>query len=120
MRKPSFAPYENVTRGQVATISWRLAGEPLASATAFADVNYDEYYGKAVTWARATSVVSGYPNNTFAPDKPVSREELVSMMRNYAIKIAHMDPRLVLVQSRGDARLGLRVRLCSPGVCLGN
>ncbi len=88
----TFAPYENVTRGQVATILWRLAGEPLASATAFADVNYDEYYGKAVTWARATSVVSGYPNNTFAPDKPVSREELVSMMRNYAIKIAHMDP----------------------------
>lgn len=87
-----FAPYENVTRGQVATILWRLAGEPQASAPVFADVNYDEYYGRAVTWARATGVVSGYPNNTFAPDKPVTREELVTMMRNYAVKIAHMNP----------------------------
>ena len=87
-----FAPYENVTRGQVATILWRLAGEPQASAPAFADVDYNEYYGRAVTWARATSVVSGYPNNTFAPNAPVSREELVTMMRNYAIKIAHANP----------------------------
>lgn len=87
-----FAPYESVTRGMVATILWRLAGEPQASAPAFKDVNYGEYYGRAVTWARSCGVVSGYPNNTFAPNKPVTREELVTMMRNYAIKIAHVNP----------------------------
>lgn len=88
MSNGTFGTHRSVTRGQVATILWRLAGEPQASAPAFSDVDYGAYYGKAIMWARSTGVVSGYAaTNTFAPDRAVSREELVTMMRNYVLKI---------------------------------
>lgn len=88
MPNGTFGTNASVTRGQVATILWRLAGEPQASAPAFSDVDYGQYYGKAIDWARSTGVVSGYAaTNTFAPERAVSREELVTMMRNYVTRI---------------------------------
>lgn len=91
MPNGTFGTNASVTRGQVATVLWRLAGEPKASAPAFIDVDYGQYYGKAIAWARSTGVVSGYAaTNTFAPERPVSREELVTMMRNYVTRIEGM------------------------------
>lgn len=87
----AFGPYDPITRGQVVTILHRMAGGSEVSAPAFADVNYGEYYGNAINWARATGVVNGNEaDNTFRPDAPVSREELAAMLRNYAIEIAGM------------------------------
>ena len=42
----SFAPNEPVTRGMLVTVLWRAAGEPSASASAFADVPADAWYAK--------------------------------------------------------------------------
>lgn len=85
-----FGPYDAVTRGQVATILWRIAGEPSANAQDFSDVNYSEYYGSAIDWARSTGVISGYGDtNTFGPNNPVTRQELCVMLANYAERIAH-------------------------------
>ena len=90
--RPAFGPYDSVTRGQVATILWRMAGEPDRSAPAFDDVDYGRYYGRAIAWARATGVVSGYTgSNDFGPEAPVSREQLCVMLSNYASKIVGMD-----------------------------
>ena len=84
-----FGPYDAVTRGQIATILWRIAGEPSANAQDFSDVNYSEYYGSAIEWARSTGVISGYGDtNTFGPGNPVTRQELCVMLANYAEKIA--------------------------------
>lgn len=84
-----FGPYDSVTRGQVATILWRIAGEPNASAQDFSDVDYSNYYGAAVKWARSTGVISGYGStNTFGPENPVTRQELCVMLANYAEKVA--------------------------------
>ncbi len=81
----TFGPYDGITRGQAATILWRMAGQPEASAAAFNDVDYSAYYGSAIAWARSTSVVSGYSGtNDFAPDALVSRQELACMLANYA------------------------------------
>lgn len=86
-----FGPYDSVTRGQVATILWRIAGEPDASAALFDDVDYSQYYGEAIKWARSKGVISGYGDtNTFCPDDPVTREQLCVMLANYAEKIAHV------------------------------
>lgn len=84
----NFGPAENVTRGMAATILWRIAGEPAAEAEPFLDVNYDAFYGDAITWARATGVISGYENGTFGPNGAVTREQLATMLANYASKIA--------------------------------
>lgn len=87
-----FGPYDSITRGQVATILWRMAGEPDVSSAAFDDVNYDEYYGGAIAWARATGVVSGYTGtNSFGPDVAVTRQELACMLANYAREIGGVD-----------------------------
>ncbi len=83
--KSAFGPYDGITRGQVATILWRMAGQPEATAAAFDDVDYSAYYGTAIAWARSTSVVSGFSStNTFGPDKLVTRQELACMLANYA------------------------------------
>ena len=86
-----FGPYDSVTRGQMATILWRVAGEPGASAQLFSDVDYSQYYGDAIRWARSTGVISGYGDtNTFRPDDPVTREQLCVMLANYAEKVARV------------------------------
>ena len=86
-----FGPYDYVTRGQAVTILWRMAGSPSADAERFSDVDYGQFYGGAVSWARATGLVDGIGGNRFAPDARVSRQDLCVMMRNYASKIAHKD-----------------------------
>ncbi len=92
-RAGEFGPYDLITRAQVATILWRIAGEPTDCASdAFDDVDYDQYYGPAVTWARATGVINGFSGtNDFGPDANVSREDLCCMLANYANKIAQVD-----------------------------
>ena len=85
----NFGPYDPVTRGQIATILWRIAGEPSANAQDFSDVNYGNYYGTAIEWARSTGVISGYGDtNTFGPDNSVTRQELCVMLANYAERVA--------------------------------
>lgn len=90
----NFGPYDKITRGQVAVVLWRMAGEPEGQSQDFEDVNYDWFYGEAIRWARAAGVVSGYePNNLFGPDDPVTREQFACMLANYAEKIAGVSVR---------------------------
>ena len=80
----SFAPNEPVTRGMLVTVLWRAAGEPSASASAFADVPADAWYAKAVAWANANGIVQGYDASTFAPDDRITREQLAAIFQRYA------------------------------------
>ena len=80
----SFAPNEPVTRGMLGTVLWRAAGEPSASASAFADVPADAWYAKAVAWANANGIVQGYDASTFAPDDRITREQLAAIFQRYA------------------------------------
>lgn len=80
-----FEPDEPITRGQVACVLWNMAGNPRSQSANFSDVNYDEYYGQAIRWARYAGVVNGNTGqNTFEPDRYVTRQELACMMANYA------------------------------------
>ena len=85
----AFGPYDTITRGQVAVVLHRLAGGSHADASDFTDVDYSEYYGNAIEWARSTGVIKGYGDtNTFGPNDPVTREQLAVMLCNYAEKVA--------------------------------
>ena len=53
----SFGPDEGVTRAQVATMLWNYAGNPPADAPDFADVDYAQWYGAPIEWARASGVI---------------------------------------------------------------
>lgn len=94
----TFGPYVSITRGQVACVLWNMAGSPNANSESFSDVDYSQYYGCAIRWARAHAVINGYGNNTFDPEKPVTREELCAMLANYAKEIGG-----ITVASNGQA-----------------
>lgn len=89
---PRFGFYDDITRGQVATILYRMAGEPYAESYGFDDVDYGQYYGDAIIWARQTGVINGYAGtNSFGPDNSVTRQELAAMIANYASAIGGKD-----------------------------
>lgn len=79
----SFGPNDPLSRGQLATILWRSAGEPEADAPDFADVDYTQYYGGAIEWARSEGVIGGFDAQTFGPDQPISREQLATILYRY-------------------------------------
>lgn len=79
----TFGPNKSLTRGELATILWRAAGEPEADAPDFPDVDYEEFYGDAIEWARSEGIVGGYDDGTFGPGDPVTREQLATILYRY-------------------------------------
>lgn len=100
----TFGPSDPVSRAQVATVLWRMAGEPEADAAQFPDCDYSDqsFYGDAVTWARSTGVISGYDNGNFGPADSITREQLATMLYRYARNVAGVD-----VSSDGSALAAL-------------
>ena len=82
-----FAPKATTTRAQVVQILYNLAGEPKATGTMpFTDLTQD-WYKDAVLWAYQTGVVAGTSATTFAPDAPVTREQLAVLLMEYASRV---------------------------------
>lgn len=82
-----FGPNDAVSRAQAVTVLWRIAGEPVVSATPFDDVDYsgDSFYADAVNWARAEGISSGYAGtNSFGPSDSVTREQLSKLVGELA------------------------------------
>ncbi|MDO4413553.1 MAG: alpha/beta hydrolase-fold protein, partial [Erysipelotrichaceae bacterium] len=81
-----FSPDDNVTRGQMVTFLWRLAGQPEASApSTFEDVDQTRYYADAIAWAAENDITTGYAGtNKFGPDDNCTREQIVTFLWRYA------------------------------------
>lgn len=77
-----YQPAGVVTRGQMVTFLWRLAGQPGGQpAHGFSDVPSGAYYEKAVRWAKATGLTTGLGGtNRFAPNDPVSRAQMAAFL----------------------------------------
>lgn len=89
----TFGPNDAFTRGQTVTVLWRIAGCPEVKSEAFDDVDYTQYYGKAVAWARKIGIAGGYEGtNNFGPNDPIGRAQLAVMLANYAKVIEGMNP----------------------------
>ena len=81
----AFEPDGTLTRAMVVTILYRRAGSPeTANAASFADVPADAWYAKAVAWAVAEQITNGVSETTFAPDEPVTRQQLVTFLWRFA------------------------------------
>ena len=86
-----FLPNGELTRGQLMTILYRMAGEPeAAETTPFADVKMDQYYGQAIAWAAENGIAKGITDTRFAPNTAVTREQLVTFLFRYA-QFSHED-----------------------------
>lgn len=81
----TFGPNDNLTRGQLVTILYRMSGATAqASESTFSDVEANRYYTEAVIWAAENGVVTGFTDGTFRPNKDVTREEMVTIIYRYA------------------------------------
>lgn len=80
-----FSPHASTTRGMVVTILYRMAGSPaVTAANPFDDVAAGQYYTDAVSWASNNKVVTGYGNGKFGPNNSITREQMASILMNYA------------------------------------
>ena len=80
----TFEPNAPLSRAMVAQILYNLEGQPTVEGeSTFADAS-GHWAVNAITWAQQTGVVNGYEDNTFRPNRAVSREELAQMLYNYA------------------------------------
>ena len=79
-----FSPDSYVTRAMFVTIIYRMEKEPQAGGSVFVDVEIGGYYDKAVAWANANGIVSGVSKDRFAPNDPITREQMATILYRYA------------------------------------
>lgn len=85
MTETTFCPDNQLTRAQVVTMLYRMAGAPETdAAAAFADVPEGAYYADALAWAVETGVTEGVSETEFAPDMDVTREQFVTFLHRFA------------------------------------
>ena len=77
-----FAPGSTCTRGQVVTFLWRAYGcpAPKSAQCPFGDVSPQRYYYQAVLWAAEQRITDGVDATHFAPDRTVTRGQLVTFL----------------------------------------
>lgn len=81
----SFAPGQTLSRAMLASILYRLAGEPAVTAeNPFTDVPADRWYTDAVIWAAENGIVVGCGDGTFRPNAPATRAQTAVMLYAYA------------------------------------
>ena len=79
-----FAPESAMTRAQLVTVLYRIAGEPETDGThGFTDVANGTWYSDAIAWAAQNGVVNGIGNNKFDPDGYVTREQIATILFRY-------------------------------------
>ncbi|MGN0335062.1 MAG: discoidin domain-containing protein [Lachnospiraceae bacterium] len=77
----TFAPELGCTRGQVVTFLWRANGCLKAeNESGFSDVPEDAECADAVAWAVENGITEGWTEDTFAPDRTVTRGQVVTFL----------------------------------------
>lgn len=86
----TFRPEASLTRAEMVQALANFAKADLTAyegkASAFTDVAEDAWYAKAVAWAAEQGLVNGMGDGTFAPETPISRQHLCSIMARYLRK----------------------------------
>ncbi len=88
----TFSPDSQMTRAMLVTVLYRLEGSPAgtggtataAGSGSFTDVKDGQWYTDAVTWASANGIAAGMGNGLFGTDSNVTREQLATILYNYA------------------------------------
>lgn len=77
----TFQPNKQITRAEFATIVNQAFDKYNADAkTSFSDVKESDWYYSQVASGKAAGFISGYPDNTFQPNKAITREEAATIV----------------------------------------
>lgn len=80
-----FQPNGNMTRAMLATVLYRIAGQPeVKSKSPFTDVAAGQWYSDAISWAYENNIVNGVSATKFGVNGYVTREQLTTMLLRYA------------------------------------
>lgn len=80
----TFAPAENMTRAMFVTVLFRFdSAKGDRSQSAFTDVAPGEWYTDAINWAAANRIVDGVGDGKFAPNDPITRAQMCTMIERY-------------------------------------
>ncbi|AEI42402.1 carbohydrate binding domain-containing protein [Paenibacillus mucilaginosus] len=89
----TFRPDAPITRAEFVSVLQRLFGFRISASggqAAFTDIEADAWYKETVTAALRQGYVSGYPDNTFRPNAPITREEAaVLAARMFRLEARH-------------------------------
>ena len=81
----TFAPFETAGRAAVITVLFRMSGEAAPDYDGrFTDVAQGAWYTDAVAWGVGAGIVSGVTEDTFVPNRPITRSELAAMLFRFA------------------------------------
>lgn len=81
----AFAPDAVAARAQLVTVLWRLDGMPQVDLPVqFDDMAQGTWYSDAIAWAADAHIIEGYGDGTFGIDRPITREEFVAILYQYA------------------------------------
>lgn len=103
-----FGTDDAVSREQMVTILWRMAGSPqIDFDEPFADQNdISSFALSAVTWAKSTGVVNGTDGGRFAPQHSATRAEAASILTSYSKLLAVNDDKDEIPSSSGGSTGG--------------
>ena len=80
----TFVPDHNLTRAQLAQVLYNMENpKGTASKKSFKDVKHGAWYYDAVIWAADNGIVKGFEDGRFYPNRPVTREQMVTMLYRY-------------------------------------
>ena len=80
-----FGPNVELNRAMMVTILYRIAGAPAVEEdSTFTDVPAGVFYTAPVAWAVENGITNGVSANLFAPDKSLTRQELVTFLHRFA------------------------------------
>ena len=61
-----------------------MAGSPSAAPSSFSDVPAGSWYSAAVDWAVEQDITTGIGNSSFAPQAPLTREQIAVFLYRYS------------------------------------
>ena len=87
----TFSPEMTMSRAMFITVLGRLeeVDATLWTHSDLLDVPADAYYAPYVAWACASGIVNGVSETEFAPDAPVTREQMAKIIAFYAEKMGY-------------------------------
>lgn len=75
-----FQPDNHLTRAEFIALVNRAFGYTKQAPLSFLDVSDTDWYAVEIAKAQAAGFISGYPDGTFRPDNPISRQEVAGIL----------------------------------------
>ena len=81
-------PNGQITRAEVATIFFRLLRDEVrdgafTTSNTYSDVAYGKWYNNPISTMSALGIITGYPDGTFKPHKPITRAEFAAIAARF-------------------------------------